>query len=205
MLEQYFIPQFWNRFPKEPTSVEWITVPLIIGVLYTLPAYNVFCRKDRVVDISPAMTMVCIMMFTLGCLINTTSDVYMHAVKEAMAPQKVLITKGLHRLCQNPNWFGDYLRYTSFCLSSGKASSFIVLALVMFVNYATTTEPELKGGMRERYGSAYEEWVQNVPNTIVPSFNNNHVLEIVCGVILIWCASYGLGAVGRANVKIKTV
>ena len=204
MLEQYFLPPFWNRFPKEAEAPDWFFVPLVIGVFYTLPAYNVFCRKDRVTQISPVMTMACVLMFTLGSLINTTSDVYMHAMKEARAPEKVLITTGLHRLCQNPNWFGDYLRYASFCLCSGKPSSFLVLVLVVFVNFSTTSDPMLKGGMRDRYGPAYDEWVQNVPNVIVPSLTNNHVLEIICGVILLWGVSYGIGSVS-ARAKFKTL
>lgn len=204
MLEQYFLPSFWNRFSTEAKGQDWMFLTLFIGVFYTLPAYNVFCRKDRVTQISPLMTVVCVMMFTIGSLINTSSDVFMHAMKEATAPKKVLITTGLHRLCQNPNWFGDYLRYSSFCLSSGKASSFLVLAFVMFMNYSTTTDADLKGGMRERYGPAYDEWVENVPNVIVPSFGNNHMMEVICGVIAVWCTSYGLGTLVSSKSKVKT-
>ena len=187
-------------------SDDWILVPLLVGALYTLPAYNVFCRKDRVTEISAPLTMLCIMMFTVGSLINVTADVHMHAIKEAMAPQKVLITTGLHRLSQNPNWFGDYLRYGSFCLISGKVSSFIVLALVMMINYSSTMDPSQKGGMGEKYGAAYDEWVNSVPNSVVPSFSQSYAVEmIMCGVVATWALSYIIGFSSRTATKMKRV
>ena len=204
LLEQYLYPSFWTRFPKEATlSDDWIPVPLLIGAFYTLPAYNVFCRKDRVTEISAPMTMLCVMMFTLGSLINATADVHMHAIKEASAPQKALVTTGLHRLSQNPNWFGDYMRYGSICLTSGKVSSFAVLALVMAINYLSMIDPSQKGGMREKYGAAYDEWVDQVPNVVVPSFGQN--TEIMCGLVATWSVSYIIGYASKTNKKVKCV
>jgi hypothetical protein len=147
------------------------------------------------------------MMFIVGSLINVTADVHMHAIKEAMAPQKVLITTGLHRLSQNPNWFGDYLRYGSICLISGKVSSSIVLALVMMINYSSTMDPSQKGGMREKYGASYDEWVSRVPNSVVPSLSQDYAVEMVmCGVVATWAVSYIIGFASRATTqKIKRV
>jgi protein-S-isoprenylcysteine O-methyltransferase Ste14 len=199
-IEQYFFPPFWNRFSAEVHSLEeCLSILCIVGLLYSFPAYNVICRSDRKQDISPSMTIVCVMMFTMGSLINTMSDVHMHATKEAMAPQKVLITNGLYRLCQNPNYFGDYLRYTSFCLSSGKASSFVVLGVVFLLNFVSTLDAAQKGGMREKYGVAYDEWTKEVPNFVVPSLNESYVVEIALVISAVWIASYLLGLSSRSK------
>lgn len=106
--------------------------------------------------------------------------------------RKGLVTEGIFRLAQNPNYLGDYMRYGSFCLLSGHVSSLLVLASVVSVNYSSTLDPSQKGGMLDRYGMAYAEWVKRVPNGIMLNLDPNTCI-IISGVLVIWAASFVLG------------
>jgi len=195
--EQYFFPPFWGRFGDSADVATGIVVLMVIGVFYALPAFFAF-SGNRVVEISPFETILCVMLFTMGCLINTTADVHMKAFKAAIAPQKSLVTDGLYRLCQNPNYFGDQLRYASFCLASGKVWSFFLLVLVVSMNLGSLHDPNQKGGMKERYGQAFEQWTMDVPNQIVPSLDAG--FWMMAGLVATtWGASYGAGKALRGT------
>jgi protein-S-isoprenylcysteine O-methyltransferase Ste14 len=201
MLEQALFPPFQNRFQVEIRSVDWIFILLIVGVCFALPAFNTFCRPPSPTP-STFVSLASIMMFTLGCLINTMADVQMHTTKTI---QKGLVTDGVFRLCQSPNYFGDYLRYASFALISGRLSSFLVLACVIGSNLFTMKDPTLKGGMMDRYGEAYTSWIEQVPNKIIPQLPTG-TLIIISTVTTIWALSYGLGLlVAKKQHKAKTL
>lgn len=196
-LEQALFPPFADRFSDPVDTAGWVGSLLILGLLYAFPAFNAFRNTNK--HPHTAVSVVSIVMFTLGCLINAMADVQMHATKMTVLVMtgekgRYLVTQGIYRLCQNPNWLGDYMRYGSFCLLSGEASSFIVLALVMLINFGSLQDPTAKGGMLERYGKAYEIWIQQVPNKVLPNLDSN-TLIIMGGVALIWTASFAFGKV----------
>jgi steroid 5-alpha reductase family enzyme len=161
-------------------------------------AYNAFRNKHAVPY--TAVSIASIVLFSLGCLINTMADVQMHTTKGI---RKGLVTEGIFRLAQNPNYLGDYMRYGSFCLLSGHASSFLVLASVMSINYLSTQDPALKGGMLDRYGKAYAEWVEQVPNKITLNLDSNTCM-IIGGILVIWATSFALGKfLGDKKFQVK--
>ena len=196
-LEQYLFPPFWDkRFTAQADPVGAAIVTFVFGIVYSLPAYNAFTKPK---PLSPFVTITSIIMFCLGCLINTMADVQMHARKMAGA-KGMLITNGIFRLAQNPNWFGDYLRYAAFGWSSGAHwSSFIPLMLGIITNYGATQDPAAKGGFRERYGAAvYDEWIANVPNKILPEVSTP-ILLVMVTVWMIWTCSYTAGYMTRTT------
>jgi len=162
MLEQTLFPPLSNRFGDAVSGpVEWVQVLAVVGVFYAFPAWNTFRNKKGTPH--TLVSIISIMMFSLGCLINTMADVQMHTTKGL---RKGLVTEGIFRLCQNPNWLGDYMRYGSFSLISGNKSSFILVALIVLINFGSLQDPKAKGGMADRYGKAYEQWVDKVPSKL---------------------------------------
>ena len=201
MLEQALFPPFQNRFGDKIDGIGgWIMLLMVVGVFYALPAWNSFRNKKGTPH--TAVTIACIMMFSLGSLLNVLADVQMHTSKGI---RKGLVTEGIFRLCQNPNWLGDYLRYGSFCLLSGHISSFILLFFIISINIQSMQDPNIKGGMLERYGKTYAAWIDDVPNRFIPNFDLNTRSIMLC-VLIIWVSSFALGYFqqGRKTEKYKT-
>jgi hypothetical protein len=95
------------------------------------------------------------------------------------------------------------MRYGSFCLLSGHASSFLVLASIVSINYLSTQDPSQKGGMLDRYGMAYTEWVEQVPNKIMLNLDSNTCM-IITGILALWATSFALGkSLGDKKFHIK--
>lgn len=187
LLEQTLFPPFNSRFQEPVDGATWVVLLLMAGLFYSLPAYNAFRNRHAVPY--TVVSIVSIILFSLGCLINTMADVQMHTTKGL---RKGLVTEGIFRLAQNPNYLGDYMRYGSFCLLSGHASSFLVLAIVVSINYLSTQDPSQKGGMLDRYGMAYTEWVEQVPNKIMLNLDSNTCM-IITGILALWATSFALG------------
>ncbi|CAM9580547.1 unnamed protein product, partial [Heterosigma akashiwo] len=133
--EQWLFEPFSNRLQTEFTDpLQWAMTVFIIGVLYAWPAWNTFQNTKEIGNMTAIIS---ILSFVLGSFINLMADVQLHAFKAALAPAKVLVTSGIFRLARNPNYFGDWLRYLGICLCSGRASSFILPAVIIIMNVSS--------------------------------------------------------------------
>merc|ERR1719316_791408 len=99
---------------------------------------------------------------------NLLADVQMHATKAAFAPTKTLVTSGIFRLARSPNYLGDWMRYGSFCVISGRIYSFVLLAALIAFNLGQLKDPESKGIMPEKYGKQFTDWTMSTPSEFIP-------------------------------------
>mmetsp|Transcript_14569 Transcript_14569/g.43791 ORF Transcript_14569/g.43791 Transcript_14569/m.43791 type:complete len:257 (-) Transcript_14569:70-840(-) len=186
LIEQWMFPPFQGRFTDHVDIPAFATVIAIVGFGYAWPAWNAF-HNDK--PLNPWMQFLTIAIYALGSFMNILADVQMHAMKLALAPTKALVTTGIFALCRHPAYLGDWMRYGSFCLASGKLRSFMLLGLVMATNLDAVAKRDEEGGMRDRYGQAYEAWLEATPSTFVPipSVGAQQAVALVAG---IWAATY---------------
>ncbi|KAJ1628986.1 hypothetical protein T492DRAFT_1014015 [Pavlovales sp. CCMP2436] len=211
MLEQWLYPPFGERFGTVPgvdtdsAVIDWISIMSTIGVGYAWAGYLCFSNDKPVAALTVAISIAC---FGLGSAINLMSDLQMQATKLALATvaqkqgaraARILVTDGIFRLSRNPAYFGDWLRYFSFCLISGRPASFLLLAYVVVFNLGYIL-PIAKSGMAERYGSAFESWVKATPSQFVP-WPTMQFAGTVAAVACVWLFTYRAACMlkGRAR------
>ena len=69
-LEQWLLPSLATRFGQPTNPFVWVGAVLVIGCGYSYPAYNAF---RNTLPISPFKLSLCIVLFSLGSLLNTVS------------------------------------------------------------------------------------------------------------------------------------
>ena len=122
----------------------------------------------------------------------------MHATKAALAPTSHLVTDGVYRLTRHPNYIGDWLRYLSFCVCSGKTSSYVLMTLIATVNIARPTLMELYDTWAlhktshtfwgDKYGEKYTQWIDKVPCYLpIPSVES---ASIGMTVVAVWIGCF---------------
>lgn len=157
-IHQYAVPE-WQPF-TDPAGLPVIFMAFtLIGVGYALPVFLAFSNPH---DISPYFALLCIMTNVLGTAINAGSDWYKAGAKAAGGS---MVKTGPYTWSLRPNYLGDWLRYLSFAMVTGRPLALLLPAFVVLTNVGQL--PQIIKEGKERYGDKFVDYASKVP-AVVP-------------------------------------
>ena len=129
LLEQRIYPNRSKEIFTEKVGVVGFTFALlIVGLLYSLPAFLAF---NNPVNLSIAATAIALPLFYFGSLINTAADIQKSTAKENGCG---LVCTGIWSNIRHVNYAGDLMRYLSFSVIAGSPWAYVV-PLIIFLLY----------------------------------------------------------------------
>ena len=106
-----------------------------------------------------AVATVALVLYGVGSLLNTGSELQRMSWKARPENQGHLYTGGLFRLSRHVNYSGDVLLFSGFALLTRSPWAWLVPAL-MAAMFVFLHIPTLDRYLRERYGPEYVEWTK---------------------------------------------
>jgi len=132
---------------------EALTVPLAFALYYL--GFSLFAgpvtRAIGVIEIAG------IVLFVIGSLTNTVSELLRHRWKRNQANQRRLYTGGLFRYSMHINYFGDILWVIGLALITANPWASIV-PVVLFCFFAFFNAPQLDRHLAAKYGEEFEAY-----------------------------------------------
>ncbi|MBI1221171.1 MAG: DUF1295 domain-containing protein [Bacteroidetes bacterium] len=134
---------------------ESISVPLAFAMYYI--GYPLFVLPvDMPVDSYDYLTIV---LFVLGCFLNTGGEVLRDRWKRNPENKGKLYTGGLFKYSRHINYFGDLLWVTAYALMTRNPySAFIPVFLFCF--FAFFNAPALDKYLKKKYGEQYDAYAK---------------------------------------------
>lgn len=142
-LEQWIYPQRRQMYNDPINSLSFIFVILSVGIFYALPGYLAFTNP---LPLSVAAASIALPLYIFGSLINTSADVQKLTAKQFGSG---LVKDNIWRFSRNINYFGDLLRYISFCVVAGSPWAYLVPGYIAF--FYTVRMRQKEQGMAEKY------------------------------------------------------
>lgn len=106
-----------------------------------------------------------ILLFVLGSWINSYAEYARHVWKLRPENRGRLYTEGLFRYSRHPNYFGDLTSFSGLCLMAG-AWVTVTIPVLMLAGFVFANIPALDAHLREKYGSAFEEYAKRTRKLI---------------------------------------
>lgn len=106
-----------------------------------------------------------IVLFALGCYLNTGSELQRHHFKKDPANKGKVYTKGLFAHAMHINFFGDIVWVTGYALVAGHLIG-VAIPLMLFCLFAFYNIPMLDNYLRDRYGAPFEAYEQRTKKLI---------------------------------------
>lgn len=170
----------WNTYgPLYFLIRSYIQINLLQGLIITLIATPLWLMLAQSNTPLTWLVWVGAAISLLGIAYEATADWQLDrfiAGKKAGTESATLMTRGLFTYSRRPNYFGETLVWWGFAviaLSSGLSAwpVFIAPLLITYILYNVT------GSLLERYfwdtyPEAYQQYVRNTPNFILPNFFN---------------------------------
>lgn len=153
-LHQRAVPE-WDPF-TDPAGLPIVVMAFtFIGAGFALPVFLAFGNPH---EINPYYALLCIAANVLGTALNSGSDWYKAGAKAAGGG---MVTTGPYSWSLRPNYLGDWLRYLSFAMVTGRPLALLLPAFVVFTNVGQMVKI-IKDG-KERYGDVFVDYASKVP------------------------------------------
>ncbi len=126
LLEQVLFP--WRArqlFTEVVNPLQASAVVLYVGVFYALPGWLAMVNDQ---PLGPLTTIIGLIFYIFGSLLNTAADVQKGTAKELGAS---LVDDGAWRRVRHVNYLGDLLRYSSFAVIAGSLWAWLLPASVL--------------------------------------------------------------------------
>ena len=153
LLEQLLFPSRRKQlFTEQLGLVSLIAAILYVGIFYCLPGWLAMANKD---PISTTATVVGLVLYIFGSLINATADTQKLEAKDRGAD---LVESGIWRRLRYVNYLGDLMRYSSFAVIAGSSWAWLlpISVLLLYVQRIGVRE----NIMAKKY-SEFEVYRQN--------------------------------------------
>ncbi len=105
------------------------------------------------------VTVVGVLLYAVGSLLNTGSELQRKCWKERPENAGRLFTGGLFHYAVHINYFGDELLFTGYALITSRAWAMLV-PLLMFAGFLFFNIPELDRHLRAHYGAEFEAYAR---------------------------------------------
>ena len=140
---------------------EAVSVPLAFAVYYVGFALMVL-RTPRPLGIAGIAGIV---LFAVGSVLNTGSELQRHLWKRRPEHKGKLYTEGLFGWSMHINYFGDVLWVTGYALVTGNPWSALV-PVVLFCFFAFYNAPKLDAYLEEHYGADFDHYAARTARLI---------------------------------------
>lgn len=135
---------------------ESISVPFAFAIYYLGFSVLVLPASEPV----DVLDVLAIMIFILGCVLNTLGEVLRHRWKKKPENKGSLYTGGFFRYSRHINYFGDLLWVTAYAIITRNIWSGTV-PVSLFLFFAFYNAPKLDQHLKEKYGADYDEYAKN--------------------------------------------
>jgi protein-S-isoprenylcysteine O-methyltransferase Ste14 len=153
LLDKYLLAK-----PTIRMVIEW---PILIGV----GTIGTILSSQRI-PFSPISNIVGIVLLVAGLIIHESSHrVHKQAHQQSEEIQK-LATGGIYSKVRHPGYLGLILMYFGLAFSWGVV--WILVPVVIFVILTILTAIREEKGMKEKFGTEYEEYMSRVPWRFIP-------------------------------------
>jgi steroid 5-alpha reductase family enzyme len=153
-----------TKIDRRLTIRERVILPVVltntVGWAYCLPLYLAVSRTTP----PGARDALALSVYVIGTALHFGADYQKWRFKTSSGGG--LLDTGLWRLCRHPNYFGDFLVYVSFAVTSGSAWGWIA-PLLNLLQYLFDAIPKNEKWAAEHYGSAWAEYT-NRTSRFVP-------------------------------------
>jgi steroid 5-alpha reductase family enzyme len=163
-----------NASKKDWRLVSYFRVFMFQGLLQVIisaPIFIIFSVGDQIQ--SNAMTIISIIVFSIGLFIESISDQQMKEFRSDPANANKIMNVGLWQFSRHPNYFGDFLQWLAvFILSLNTATFWGILAplMMLFIFLKLTIRILENAQIKKR--PEYSDYV-NSTNMFFPSFRKN--------------------------------
>jgi protein-S-isoprenylcysteine O-methyltransferase Ste14 len=96
-------------------------------------------------------------LFVLGSWMNSYAEYERHVWKQRAENRGRLYTLGLFRYSRHPNYLGDLISFSGFCLMAGRWETFAIPAM-MLAGFVFANIPMLDAHLHDHYGAAFDEY-----------------------------------------------
>ena len=96
-------------------------------------------------------------LFIAGSWMNSYAEYRRHVWKQRLENRGRLYNGSFFRYCRHPNYLGDLLSFSGLCLMAG-AWVTAVIPVLMLAGFVFVNIPVLDRHLREKYGSAFDEY-----------------------------------------------
>ena len=113
-------------FPDEKGKVKGSLLSHLTLIVLLLGYWCIpvpLAMRYGLVNPSTTRMVVIVMVYLLGLVLMMGSDYQKHRI---LSQRKGLITTGFFSRCRNPNYLGEFLIYTSFCMLAGHILGFVI-------------------------------------------------------------------------------
>lgn len=140
---------------------EMFSVPLAFSLYYIGFSFLVY-ETQLPLDILDGFG---VLLFVIGSLLNTGSELQRDRWKKAPAHQGKLYTKGLFRYAMHINYFGDLLWVSGYAIITRDWYA-LSIPLFLFCFFVFFNIPQLDNYLQEKYGQAFENYRQKTRKLI---------------------------------------
>jgi len=152
----YYVRILFTEFVFLKRGVSWseafTIVPWILCIYVLLAAAG-----GRNAGVFGAAGFVGAALFLAGSWMNSYAEYARHVWKQRPENRGRLYTEGLFRYARHPNYLGDLLSFSGLCLMAG-AWVTAVIPVLMLAGFVFVNIPVLDRHLREKYGSAFDEY-----------------------------------------------
>jgi steroid 5-alpha reductase family enzyme len=138
-----------------------LAIPVIlantVGWAYCLPFYFVV-RNGNPLDQTDLLG---VGLYLVGTVFHFGSDYQKRRFKSQPGSEGRVLNTGFWALCRHPNYFGDFLIYTSFAVMSHTIWGWVA-PLLNVLQYAFDAIPKNEKWATERYGAAWGRYKEKV-------------------------------------------
>ena len=129
------------------------------GVVFAIALYQIGFALFGITASEPlgVIDLTAVVLFLFGSYLNTGSELQRKRFKADPANSGKLYTRGLFRLSQHINYFGDTLWALGWALMTRNAWALLV-PLCLALAFIFAFIPPLSKYLKQRYGAQYDEW-----------------------------------------------
>ena len=157
-LEQWIYPERRQMYGQKIGWLAFIYIIVSVGIFYALPGYLAFTNPE---PLSLTAVTIALPLYIFGSLINTSADVQKLTAKQFGAG---LVRDNIWRFSRNINYFGDLVRYISFCVVAGSPWAYLVPGYIA-IFYAVRMREKEQGmaGKYPEYGDYQKSTARFIP------------------------------------------
>ena len=160
----YFVRVLFTEFVFLTRGVSWAEVFTIAPWVFCIYVLLALAGGMNPAPFG-AIGLAGVVFFVVGSWMNSYAECQRHAWKQRPGNRGKLYTEGLFRYTRHPNYLGDLVSFSGFCLLTGRwftaAVPVLMLAGFVFVNI-----PVLDAHLKEHYGAAFDEYARGARKLI---------------------------------------